>query len=93
MLARAASDRELVPTGVFANDQHKPSVHCEGSEQASDGPHIVGLGANQPLAPSGPEVMELEEDPAMEPDPLVNWRMLYLDYLLYDALPMDKMEA
>jgi len=26
-LAKAASSRESVPTGVFASDQHKPSVH------------------------------------------------------------------
>ena len=37
--------------------------------------------------------MELEEDPATEPDPLIDWRMLYLDYLLYDTLPIDKTEA
>ena len=37
--------------------------------------------------------MELEEDPVIEPDPLVDWRMLYLDYLLRDMLLMDKTEA
>ena len=37
--------------------------------------------------------MELEEDPATEPNPLVDWRTLYLDYLLRDALPTDKIEA
>jgi len=31
-LAKVASSREPVPTGVFANDQHKPSVCYEGSE-------------------------------------------------------------
>ena len=31
-LAKAASSQEPVPTGVFANDQHKPLVHYEGSE-------------------------------------------------------------
>ena len=37
--------------------------------------------------------MELEENPEIEPDPLVDWRTLYLDYLLRDTLLMDSMEA
>ena len=37
--------------------------------------------------------MELEEDPTAEPDPLDDWRMPYLDYLLCDARPEDKTEA
>ena len=37
--------------------------------------------------------MELDEDLATEPDPLVNWRMPYLDYLLREALPTNKTEA
>ena len=45
------------------------------------------------MAPSGPEVMELEEEPTIEPDPLDDWRTLYLNYLLHDTLPMDKTEA
>ena len=65
--------------GVFASDQHKPLV--------------LGSGTDQPSAPFGPEVMELEEDPVIEHDPLVDWRPPYLDYLLYDALPTDKTEA
>ena len=45
------------------------------------------------MAPPGPDVMELEEDLAIEPDPLDDWITLYLDYLLCDMLPMDKTEA
>ena len=71
-LAKAAVGRELVPMGVFVNDQHKPLVLYEGSEQAGDGPPILGSGANQPSAPSGPKVIELEEDPVIEPNPLVD---------------------
>ena len=37
--------------------------------------------------------MELDEDPAIEPDPLADWRAPYLDYLLREALSMDKIEA
>ena len=37
--------------------------------------------------------MELKEDPTTELEPLVDWRVLYLDYLLHDTLPMYKTEA
>ena len=82
-----------MPIGVFANDQHKPSVCYGEPEQAEDRPPTLGSGANQPSAPSGLEVMELEEDPTTELEPLVDWRVLYLDYLLHDPLSTDKMEA
>ena len=90
---KAASSRELVPIGVFAIDQHKPSVRYKGLERADDGPSDPAPGADQPTAPPGPGVMELEEDPAIEPDPLDDWRTLYLNYLLRDTLPIDKTEA
>ena len=45
------------------------------------------------MASPDPEVMELEVDPTTEPDPPDDWRTLYIDYLLHDALPADKMEA
>ena len=80
-------------TGIFASDQHMPLVRYEEPEQAGNGMSTLGSRADQPLAPSDPEVMELKEDPAIEPYPLVDWRMLYLDYLLCDVLPTDKMEA
>ena len=56
--------------GVFTSDQHKPSMRYEGSEQADNGPSDLASGANEPTAPSGPKVLELEEDPAIELDPL-----------------------
>ena len=37
--------------------------------------------------------MELDEDPAIEPDPLADWRTPYLNYPLREALSIDKMEA
>ena len=45
------------------------------------------------MALPGPDVMELEEDPAIEPDPLADWRTPYLDYLLREALSTDKTKA
>ncbi|XP_066384519.1 uncharacterized protein [Miscanthus floridulus] len=92
-LAKVVFGREPVLMGVFASDQHKPSVRYEGSEWTDDGPSDPALGPNQQMAPSGSELMELEEDPTTELDPLDDWRTLYLDYLLYDMLSTDKTEA
>ncbi|XP_066391934.1 uncharacterized protein [Miscanthus floridulus] len=68
-LVKAASGREPVPMGVFASDQHKPSVRYEGSDRAMDGPSDPALRADPPTVPFDSEVMELEEDPAAKPDP------------------------
>ena len=69
-LEKTVFGREPVPTDVFASDQYKPSVSYEEPEQTGDTPPTLGSGANQPVAPSDPEVMEVDEDLAIEPDPL-----------------------
>ena len=92
-LTKAVSGREPVPTGIFASDQHKPSVRYMGSEQADDGPSSLTPGVDPPTAPPDPKVMELEVNPTTEPDPPDHWRTLYIDYLLHDALPATKTEA
>ncbi|XP_066374796.1 uncharacterized protein [Miscanthus floridulus] len=72
VLAKVASGRESIPTGVFTSDQHKASVRYERLEQGGDSPSNPGLRADQPSATSNPKVIELKEDPAIEPDPLVD---------------------
>ena len=57
-----AFDREPVPMSIFASDQYKPSFRYEELEQTGDRTPTLGSGANQPMAPSDPEVMELDED-------------------------------
>ena len=56
--------------GVFTSDQCKPLVRYEGSERVNEDSSDPALGADQPMAPSGPEVMELEEELVTEPVPL-----------------------
>ena len=71
-LMKTASGREPVLRDIFANDQYKPSVHYEEPKQTDDMLPALGSGANQPVASSNPEVMELDEDPVIEPNPLVD---------------------
>ncbi|XP_066320134.1 uncharacterized protein [Miscanthus floridulus] len=92
-LVKAASAQEPVPAGVFASDQHKPSVRYEGSGRVDNGPPDPAPGVDPPTAPLDPDVMELEEGPTAEFDPPNDWRTLYLDYLLRDMLSADKTKA
>jgi ribonuclease HI len=43
-LAKMASSREPVPTGIFASDQHQPSIRYEEPEQADLGLPVFGSG-------------------------------------------------
>ena len=58
-LAKTASGREPVLTGVFASDQYKPSVRYEEPEQTGDGSPALGSGANRPSAPFDPKSWSL----------------------------------
>ncbi|XP_004954892.1 uncharacterized protein LOC101766416 [Setaria italica] len=42
--------------------------------------------------PSDPEVMEIDANPTEGPDPPPGWRALYLNYLIRELLPTDKIE-
>jgi hypothetical protein len=90
---KLASGHALAPTGIFANDLYKPSVSYPGSTQDSSKPPTPTLGAGSTLAPMDPKVMQIEDDPAIGPDPLPDWRISYLECLVHDTLPTDKIEA
>jgi hypothetical protein len=45
-LAKMASGREPVLTGIFASDRYKPSVRFEEPKQISEGPPTLGSGAD-----------------------------------------------
>jgi hypothetical protein len=77
VLAKAASSRSPVPHGVFASDQHQPSVREEG---------------DKPPEEPGLEVMAIDESPQVnleDPDccfPILEW-------LVEGKLPSDQTEA
>ncbi|XP_014660409.1 uncharacterized protein K02A2.6-like [Setaria italica] len=78
-LAKAASGRRLVPTGVFISNLHKPSVRYEESGEVSNEPLVPDPEAD----PSDPKVMEINLDLAEGANPLPDWRVPYLDYLIF----------
>jgi hypothetical protein len=69
-LTKLASGRAPTPTGVFASDLYKPSVTYQGSAQDDSELPTLTLGADPTLAPTDPEVMQIEDDPATGPDTL-----------------------
>jgi hypothetical protein len=92
-LAKIASNREPIPTGIFASNQYEPSVHLKKPEWVSDEPLVLDVGANQPPTPTAFVVVEINEDPKATPDPLADWRTPYLDCLICEALSADKTKA
>jgi hypothetical protein len=88
-----ASSCQPVLSGIFANNQYKPSIRYKESEQARDEPPASDWGARQPPTLSNLEVMEFDVEPATGPDPLADWRAPYHNYLLGEVLSTDKMEA
>jgi hypothetical protein len=68
---------------IFTNDQHKLLVHYDEPNQAGNEPPASGSGVDLPVAPSDPEVMEIDEGPEAESDenplagsdPLPDWRV------------------
>jgi hypothetical protein len=105
-LAKMTSGRELVSTSVFASDQHQPSIRYEEPEQDDLGLPILGSGvsrnnqhlalgseANPPIGSPDSEVMEIDEEPPVRPDPLLDWRLPYLNCLVREMLLVDKIET
>jgi ribonuclease HI len=77
VLAKVASSRSPVPHGVFASDQHQPSVRAEGKK---------------PPEESEPEVMTIDQPPEVNlEDP--DWWFPILEWLVEGKLPSDQTEA
>jgi ribonuclease HI len=77
VLAKTASSRKLVPHGVFASDEHAPSVRADGEKL----PNV-----------EGPEVMAIDQPPDLNlEDP--DWHFPILEWLVEGKLLSDQMEA
>jgi hypothetical protein len=73
ILAKTASSRSPVPHGVFASDQHTPSVRAEGEK---------------PPKEEGPEVMVVDQPLKLNlEDP--DWRFPILEWLVEGKLSPD----
>jgi hypothetical protein len=77
VLAKTTYSRSSVPHGVFASDQHAPSVRAEGK---------------RPPKESEPEVMAIDQPPELKlEDP--DWRFSILEWLVEGKLSSDQTEA
>jgi hypothetical protein len=72
MLAKMVSSCQPVLPSIFTSDQYKPSIRYKEPRRGKGEPHTSGSGATQPLAPPDPKDMELDEEPAVEPNTLVD---------------------
>jgi hypothetical protein len=84
-LAKMASGWEVVPTGVFANDLYKSSVGYPGLDRDGVEPPPVTTEAGlDPTPADEAEAMDIEPNLAMRDEPMPDWRIPYLEYLLAD---------
>jgi hypothetical protein len=93
-LAKMGSGREAVPTGVFVNNLYKPSVGYPGSDRDGVKPSPVTTETDlNPTPVDEAEAMDIEPDLAMRDEPMPDWKIPYLEYLIREVLSVDKMEA
>jgi hypothetical protein len=92
-LAKLASSRAPVPTSVIASDLYKPSVTYQWlAQDDSELPTLASV-ADLTLVPTDPDIMQIKDELDTGPDPLIDWRIPYLDCLVHDVLPTDRTEA
>jgi hypothetical protein len=77
VLAKTASSCNPVPHGVFASDQHAPSVRAEGKKAPKE---------------SEPKVMAIDQPPKMNLED-TDWWFPILEWLVEGKLPSDQTEA
>jgi hypothetical protein len=90
---KLASSRALVPTTVIASDLYNPSVTYQWSVQDGSELPTLASGADLTLVPTDPDITQIKDEPDTGPDPLMDWRIPYLDCLVHDVLPTDRTEA
>jgi hypothetical protein len=92
-IAKLVSGWAPVPAGVFTSDLYKPSIPYQGSAHDGGKPLGPSSRANPTPIPTDPKAMQIKEDPDIGPDPLSDWRILYLDCLVRSILLIDRTEA